>query len=108
MKIGFSYTLDGDSTKGVWFDSPDPDNDRMYHAVTVWYKVNGSEHTTTTRIYDCPPPYGEEYYSIMDNYTHIIHRDLAPLVLYAIEQMEANPRGGALNDLDLGRNFYCD
>ena len=44
----------------------------------------------------------------MDNYTHIIHVDLAPLMLYAIEQMEENPRSGALNDLDLGDNFYCD
>ena len=50
----------------------------------------------------------EQYYSIMDNYTHIIHVDLAPLMLYAIEQMEENPRSGALNDLDLGDNFYCD
>ena len=109
-EAGFSYVLDGENTKGVWFDSPDPDNDRMYHAVTVWYKVDGSERTTTVRIYDCPPApeNKDKYYSIMDHYTNIIHIELAPLILYSIEQMEANPSGGALNDLDLGRNFYCD
>ena len=108
--VGFSYILDGDNTKGVWFDSPDPDNDKMYHAVTVWYKVDGSERSTTIRIYDCPPApeNKDKYYSIMDHYTHIIHVDLAPLMIYAIEQMEIDPSGGALNDLDLGRNFYCD
>ena len=37
-----------------------------------------------------------------------IDRDMSILLLYAIEQMEANPRSGALNDLELGDNFYCD
>jgi hypothetical protein len=75
---------------------------------TILYVEDGIEYTTAIRIYNCPGPYGEEYYSILNNYTHIIHRDLAPLILLAIEKMEANPYDGVLNDLNLNENFYCD
>ena len=33
---------------------------------------------------------------------------MAPLILLAIERMEANPQNGVLDDLDLGDNFYCN
>ena len=105
--VGYSYVIDGENTKGLWFDSPDPERSKLYHAVTVWYSVNGSEQTTTVRMYDCDssdPPH--DYLRVMSTYA--IHREVAPLILYSIEQMEIDPSSGALNDLDLGRNFYCD
>lgn len=102
---GYSYVLDGDNTKGVWFDSPDPDSAKFYHAFTVWYKVGETEYTTTVRMYERSDRMSD---LILSDYTHGIDRDMSILLLYTIEQMEANPRGNALNDLDLGRNFYCD
>lgn len=105
---GYSYSDGNDITRGLWVEVPDSENDRLYHMVTILYKVDGVEYKTSIRIYDCPGPYNENYYSIMYNYTHIIHKDMAPLILYALEQMEENPRNGALNDLGLNDNFYCN
>ena len=107
-KVGYSYSDGSDFTRGLWMDVPDSENDRMYHMVTISRVFNDTEYKTSIRIYDCPGPYDDNYYSIMYNYTHIIHKDMAPLILLALEQMEYNPKNGALNDLPLGDNFYCN
>ena len=106
-RVGYSYSDGNDVTRGLWVDAPDSENDRLYHAVTVLRKVDGTEYTTSIRMYNCPRP-DTGYYYIMNNYTHGIHPDMAALILYALEQMEENPRNGALNDLGLNDNFYCD
>lgn len=106
--VGFSYTDGEEWTKGVWFEVPDADNDRLYHMVTIMNVYDGVEYTTSISMNDCPGPYTETYYSILNNYTHIIHKDLAPLILLAIEKMDANPYDGALNDLNLNENFQCN
>ena len=107
--VGISYILDGENKKGLWFDVPDTDNEKLYHAVTFWYKVDEGECTTTIRMHDrLSDNLSEDYLGVLDNYIYGIHKDMAPFILYAIEQMETNPRSGALNDLELGDNFYCD
>ena len=106
-KVGFSYTNGEDWTRGIWFEVPDSDNDRLYHMATILYVEDGIEYTTSIRMYDCPKPEGGYYY-VLNNWVHVIHPDMAPLILLAIEKMEANPYDGALNDLNLNENFYCD
>ena len=106
-KVGFSYTNGEDWTRGIWFEVPDSDNDRLYHIATILYVEDGIEYTTSIRMYDCPKPEGGYYY-VLNNWVHVIHPDMAPLILLAIEKMEANPYDGVLNDLNLNENFYCD
>ena len=106
-KVGFSYTNGEDWTRGIWFEVPDSDNDRLYHMATILYVEDGIEYTTSIRMYDCPKP-EDGYYYVLNNWVHVIHPDMAPLILLAIEKMEANPYDGVLNDLNLNENFYCD
>ena len=109
--VGFSYTNGSDSSiaKGVWFEVPDAENTNTFHMATVFYSVNGVEYTTAIRIYNYPSgTHPEIYYEVLDGYYHSIHRDMAPLILLAVERMEANPQSSVLSDLPLGDNFYCD
>ncbi len=106
-KVGYSYSNGNDVTKGLWIDVPDSENKRLYHMITVWAKVDGVEYTTSIRMYDCSGP-KTDIYCIFSDYMDGIHKDMAPLLLYALEQMEENPRNGALNDLGLNDNFYCN
>ena len=66
------------------------------------------EYTNSITIYEYPKPFkdhGHEYYYIMDQFYHSIHMDLAPLILYTIEQMEIDPSHDPLSDLNLNENF---
>ncbi len=105
--VGFSYTNGEEWTKGIWFEVPDANNGSLYHMVTIMVTHNGIKYTTAIRMYDCPRPDGG-YYHILDGYHDGIHPDMAPLILLAIEKMDANPYDGVLNDLNLDENFYCD
>ncbi len=107
--VGFSYVNGSSSAKGVWFEVPDAENTNSFHMVTIFYSVDGVEYTTAVRIYNYPSgTHPEIYYEVLDGYYHSIHRDMAPLILLAIERMEANPQNGVLDDLPLGDNFYCN
>jgi len=106
-KVGYSYVIDSENTKGLWFDSPDIEREKLYHAATVLYYVDGAGYEITIRMYDCDSSEpARDYYRVLSTYA--IHKELAPLILYTIEQMEVDPRSATLEDLDLGRNFYCD
>ncbi len=105
--VGFSYTNGEEWTKGLWFEVPDADNSSLYHMATIMIAYNGIEYTTSIRMYDCPKP-ENGYYYILDGYYDGIHPDMAPLILLAIEKMDANPYDGALNDLNLNENFQCN
>ena len=111
-KVGFSYTNGEEWAKGIWFEVPDVDSENVFHMVTIMYSSGGVEYTTAIRIYDYPKPFPDywstDYYYVLDQYYHGIHADMAPLILLAIEKMEANPYDGVLNDLNLNENFYCD
>ena len=109
--VGFSYTNGDEWTKGLWVEVPDEDSDRVFHSATVYYDYGGGRYTTNITIYRYPKPFKEnktKYCYILDKYYRSMHTDLAPLILLAVERMEENPQSGALNDLDLGDNFYCD
>ncbi len=111
-KVGFSYTNGEEWANGIWFEVPDVDSENVFHMVTIMYSSGGVEYTTAIRIYDYPKPFPDywstDYYYVLDQYYHGIHADMAPLILLAIERMEANPHDGVLNDLNLNENFYCD
>lgn len=108
--VGFSYTNGSDSSiaKGVWFEVPDADNASLYHMATIFYSCDGVEYTTAIRMYTCTPKPSGGYYYVMDQWYRVIHPDMAPLILLAVERMEANPQNSVLSDLPLGDNFYCD
>ena len=109
--VGFSYVNGSNSSKGVWFEVPDSDGPNTYHMVTVFYNCDGVEYTTAIRIYNYPKPLADhktEFCFVMNGYYRAISTDMAPLILLAIERMEANPQGGVLDDLPLGDNFYCN
>lgn len=111
--VGFSYTNGSDSSiaKGVWFEVPDADGPNTFHMATILYSYDGVEYTTAIRIYDYPKPLPDhraEFCYIMDGYYRTIDLDMAPLILLAVERMEANPQNSVLSDLPLGDNFYCD
>ena len=111
-KVGFSYTNGEEWAKGIWFEDPDVDSENVFHKVTIMYSSGGVEYTTAIKIHDYPKPFPDywstDYYYVLDQYYHGIHADMAPLILLAIEKMEANPYDGVLNDLNLDENFYCD
>lgn len=108
-KVGFSYVKKGEyDAKGVWFQVPDSDSENIFHRVNIMIARNGTEYTNSITIYEYPKPFkdhADEYYNIMDQYYHSIHRDLAPLILYTIEQMEIDPSHDPLSDLNLNENF---
>ena len=104
--VGYSYSDGNDFTKGIWFDVEDSDIELLMHMATISRVVEGREYSTSIRIYECPRP-SVGYYTL-DIGGMAVHPDMAPLILLALEQMEYNPRNGALNDLPLGDNFYCD
>lgn len=109
--VGFSYTNREEWAKGIWFEVPDENGKNTFHMATILYAHNGVEYTTSIRIYNYPQPISEhstEYYAIMDQYYRCIHSDMAPLILLAIERMEADPYDGVLNDLNLDENFCCN
>lgn len=109
--VGYSFTDGEEWTKGIWFEASDADHENAFHMVTILYSVNGKEYTTPIRIYEYPWPFlnhCKDYYFVLDQYYKYIHKDMAPLILLAIERMEANPHDGVLNDLNLNENFYCD
>ena len=109
--VGYSFTNGEEWTKGIWFEVPDADHENAFHMVTILYSVNDKEYTTAIRIYEYPWPFlnhCKDYYFVLDQYYKYIHKDMAPLILLAIEKMEANPYDGVLNDLNLDENFYCD
>ena len=98
---GFLYTDGIDFTKGVWFEVLDDDNNRLYRSVKF---AKGLEEISL-EMHDCPGPYGIDYYSILDGYSHLLHKELAELILYAAEQMVAGSPYEALSGLNLGANF---
>ena len=109
--VGYSFTNGEEWTKGIWFEDSDTDHENAFHMVTILYSINGEEYTTPIRIYEYPWPFlnhCKDYYFVLDQYYKYIHKDMAPLILLAIERMEANPHDGVLNDLNLNENFYCD
>ena len=108
---GYFCVIDGDLAKGVWFDMPDSINDNMFHEVNVIYNDEGTQYVTHIQIRECPPMtanYKGDFYLILDHYRYVAYKDLAPLILLAIEEMDVNLQCSVLNDLDLNDNFYCD
>ena len=98
---GFAYTNGVDYfTKGIGFKELDDENSRLYRGVKFTYE--GEEVSIV--MHDCPRPEGGYYY-ILDEWNHVLHPDLAPLILFAAEQMVTNSPYEALSSLNLGQNF---
>ena len=98
---GFAYTNGVDFfTKGIGFKELDDENSRLYHSVKFTYAGEIS-----IVMHDCPGPYGVDYYSVLDGYSHLLHKELAELILYAAEQMVTGSPHEALSGLNLGTNF---
>ena len=104
--VGYSFSDSNDFVKGIWFEDPDSENEKLRHTFTVLYEVDGSECRTSVHLYNCPRP-NSGYYAL-NTLNIAIHPDMAPLILYTLEQMESNPRNDVLSELPLGDNFYCN
>ncbi len=108
--IGFAYSDRDEWIKSIRFEAPDPVLDSMFHWVDITYSENGIERHTYIRIYECPPATANnkaDFYLLTNHNYWCIYKDLAPLILLAIEKMENNPWGSVLNDLNLNCNFWC-
>ena len=102
---GFAYTNGVDFfTKGIGFKELDDENSKLYRCVKFTYA--GEEVSIV--MHDCSRPEGD-YYCILGGPEHEwiygIHPDLAPLILFAAEQMVAGSPCEALSGLNLGTNF---
>lgn len=108
--LGYGAIYNGSTCDGGYFGSvqiedPDPTYNMMCHTVTV--NLPNPWRSISRTMYDCPPPNEKDYYLVMEDYLYGIHRDLAALLLYTVEQMVANPDGyDAVGDLSLNNN-YC-
>lgn len=99
---GYCRVDGGHAQEAIWFATPDPINSRLFHV----FEVGLDNEIISVEMHDCPGPYGVDYYSILDGYSHLLHKELAELILYAAEQTVAagSPRE-ALSGLNLGTNF---
>ena len=104
--VGYSYSDGNDFTKGMWFEAPNSDNEKLRHTMTVVYEIDGIEYRTSMHKYDCPRP--DSGYYALNTLNIAIHPDMAPLILYTLEQMESNPRNDVLSELPLNDNFECN
>ncbi len=100
---GFHYTDGIVMIMSIIFEGADTTNDRLFHEVKIWDNRNGTEAISIV-MHDCPRPEGGYYY-ILDEWNHVLHPDLAPLILFAAEQMVTGSPYEALSGLNLGQNF---
>ena len=100
---GFHYTDGIVMIMSIGFERADTTNGRLFHEVKIWDNRNGTEAISIV-MHDCPRPEGGYYY-ILDEWNHVLHPDLAPLILFAAEQMVAGSPYEALSGLNLGTNF---
>ena len=103
---GYTRVDGGHTQEAIWFEMHDGKNDRLFHEVKMETKNQDGIIINSIVMHDCPGPYGVDYYSILDGYSHLLHKELAELILYAAEQMVAGYSPyEALSALNLGQNF---
>ena len=102
---GYTRVDGGHTQEAIWFEMHDEKNDRLFHEVKMETKDQDGIIINSIVMHDCPRPEGGYYY-ILDEWNHVLHPDLAPLILLAAEQTVAtgSPRE-ALSGLNLGTNF---
>ena len=107
LEVGDGYVrVDrGDIPESIGFETPDVTNSRLFHKVRIDRDDQYGTEIISIVMHDCPGPYGVDYYSILDGYSHLLHKELAELILYAAEQMVAGSPYEALRGLNLGENF---
>lgn len=102
---GYVRVDGGHTQEAIWFETIDTANSRLFHKTKMQINDQNGIEITSVEMHDCPGPYITDTYSVLDGYSHLIHKELAELVLYAAEQMVAGSPYEALSALNLGQNF---
>jgi hypothetical protein len=102
---GYVRFNEGHTQEAIWFETIDTANSRLFHKARIQSNDQNGIEIISVEMYDCPGPYGVDYYSILDGYSHLLHKELAELILYAAEQIVAESPYESISSLNLGQNF---
>ena len=94
----------------IAFDDPDKNNNNLYHTVRIIIRPDNESSEfwcQEIKMCDCPGPYTTNCYSILEDYCYLVHKDMAPIILYSFEQMLRDPQYDAVGALNLNENFDC-
>lgn len=94
----------------IAFSDPDKNNNNLYHTVKIVIRPDNESSEfwcQEIKMYNCPGPYITNCYSILEDYHYLVHKDMAPIILYSFEQILRDPQYDAVGNLNLDGNFVC-
>ena len=103
--VGYSFFGKDGSSRGLYFDDPDPNESNLYHTVTVVsINYDGDEFYTSVTMKDCPKSHSLHY--VINGEERSINEELARAALVIAEEIARDPyRDNVLSGVDLGSNF---